>query len=75
MKAIFLISKEGFPIKKDVSIFSPIECVGGYYFAYDSETKLDVVKELELDYKIKPLSELEFLPIEEPIDYFNDIQQ
>lgn len=59
MDAIFLKSKQGFPVKTENATFSPIECVGGWHFAND-ESKLNIVKSLSLDYEIKDFSEIEF---------------
>lgn len=65
MNAIFLRSNQGFPVKKDGRTYLPIQCVGGFFFANDKPEKLAVVQELGLEYEIKPLSEVEMLPLPE----------
>lgn len=53
MEAIFLTSNEGFPVQTEGGVYSPLPCVGGFFFA-NHPIKLGLVQQLGLSYEIIP---------------------
>lgn len=67
MDVIFLTSNSGFPKVIGNTVYSPLECVGGYFFVNDP-VKLELVQQSGLSYEIVPNEKiLKYEYIEDPI--------